>query len=79
MTYDSYEEAKPFMQTDEEFEHTKTLNFIYERLIEVHGENPRYDYMHKLKNAIMMVEKAESSFNREESTKELKRTKGEWI
>ncbi|AUR86840.1 hypothetical protein NVP1090B_05 [Vibrio phage 1.090.B._10N.286.48.F1] len=64
MTYDSYEESKPFMQTGEEFEHTKTLNFIYDRLIEVHGENPKYDYMHKLKNAIMMVEDRESPCNK---------------
>ena len=53
----------PFLQTGEEFEHTKTLNFIYERLIEVHGENSNFDYMHKLKNAIAMVEDRESPCN----------------
>ena len=53
----------PFLQTGEEFEHTKTLNFIYERLIEVHGENSNFDYMHKLKNAIATVEDRESPCN----------------
>jgi hypothetical protein len=51
--------TKPFLQTGEEFEHTKALNFIRERMIEVHGENPHYDYMHKLNNAIIFVERAE--------------------
>lgn len=58
------EEKKTFMQTGEEYEHTKTLNFIYERLIEVHGENPSFDYMHKLKNVIIMVEDRESPCNK---------------
>lgn len=56
-------QEKPFLQTGEEFEHTKTLNFIYERLVNVHSENPSFDYMHKLKNAIVMVEDRESPCN----------------
>lgn len=50
---------KPFMQTGEAFEHTKALNFIRDRMINVHGENSHYDYMHKLNNAITYVERGE--------------------
>lgn len=49
----------PFLQTGEDFEHTKTLNFIRDRMINVHGENSHYDYMHKLNNAIIFMEKTE--------------------
>ena len=28
------------------------LEWLYERLVTVHGENPRYDYMYKLGNII---------------------------
>lgn len=72
------EKDKPFLQTDEEFEHTKTLNFIYERLINVHEENPCYDYMHKLKNAIKMVEDRESPCN-QSAAQEKPRTKVEYV
>ena len=51
---------KPFLQTGEAFEHTKTLNFILERMINVHGEHDSVDYIHKLSNAITFVEKVES-------------------
>lgn len=68
---------KPFLQTGEEFEHTKTLNFIYERLIEVHGENPNVDYMHKLKNVIMMVEDRESPCNK--AVEKPKRMREEYV
>lgn len=49
----------PFLQTSEDFEHTKTLNFIRDRLIDVHGEPNNLDYMHKLNNAISFVERME--------------------
>ncbi len=68
-------EPKPLLQTGEEFEHTKTLNFIFDRLVNVYGENPNYDYMHKLKNAITMVENRESPCNKTAPYKEPKRTK----
>ncbi len=50
---------KPFLQTGEPYEHTKTLNFILGRMVEIHGEKLNYDYMHKLKNAIAFVERCE--------------------
>lgn len=50
---------KPPLQTGEDFEHTKTLNFIRDRLVEVYGVNASYDYMHKLNNAIAFVERME--------------------
>lgn len=30
----------------------KHLEWIYDRLVEAHGENPNYDYMHKFKSII---------------------------
>jgi len=51
---------KPFLQTGEAFEHTKTLNFILERMINIRGEHESVDYIHKLRNAIIFVEKSES-------------------
>lgn len=72
-------EEKPFLQTGEEFEHTKTLNFIYDRMVDVHGENENVDYMHKLKNAIMMVKNRESPCNTAASGEEPKRVKVEFV
>ncbi len=31
---------------------TEFLNWIYERLVHVHGESPNVDYMHRLKRII---------------------------
>lgn len=56
---ESIKEEKPFLQTGEDFEHSKTLNFIRDRLVEVHGEPKNPDYMHKLNNAIAFVERME--------------------
>ncbi|AUS01641.1 hypothetical protein NVP1287O_68 [Vibrio phage 1.287.O._10N.286.55.C7] len=72
------EEDKPLLQTGEEYEHTKALNFIYDRLIIVHGENQNFDYMHKLKNAIKLVEGVESPCN-QSAAKEKPRTKVEYV
>ncbi len=52
---------KPLLQTGESFEHTKTLNFIRDRLVEVHGEPKNLDYMHKLNNVIAFVERMEDA------------------
>lgn len=54
---------KPFLQTGEGFEHSKNLNFIRNRLIDVHGEPNNLDYMHKLNNAIAFVERMEEPSN----------------
>lgn len=53
----------PPLQTGEGFEHSKTLNFIRDRLVEVHGEPKNLDYMHKLNNAIAFVEQMEGPSN----------------
>jgi len=68
---------KPFLQTGEDFEHTKTLNFILDRMIEVHGEHESVDYIHKLRNAIIFVESAESPKQKVELSKP--RTKVEYV
>tara|TARA_R110002012_G_scaffold316344_1_gene531195 strand:+ start:429 stop:1310 length:882 start_codon:yes stop_codon:yes gene_type:complete len=68
-------EEKPFLQTREEFGHTKTLNFIYDRMVNVHGENSSVDYMHKLKNAIAFVEQSEEPCSAGEKEKPQPRTK----
>lgn len=71
---------KPFLQTGEEFEHTKTLNFILERVINVHGEHESVDYIHKLRNAIIFTEKMESPKQKIELPKPIKpRTKVEYV
>ncbi len=33
------------------------LMWIHERLVNVHGENERYDYMHKLRSVIYAIPK----------------------
>lgn len=55
LTADDLKIEKPFLQTGEDFEHSKTLNFIRDRLVEVYGESKNLDYMHKLNNAIAFV------------------------
>lgn len=32
------------------------LQFIHDRLVHVHGENPNYDYMHRLRDFIDLFE-----------------------
>jgi len=71
--------AKPFLQTGEAFEHTKTLNFILERMINVHGEHESVDYIHKLRNAIMFVEKAEEPTSMAGAGVKPKRTKVAYV
>ena len=71
--------AKPFLQTGEAFEHTKTLNFILERMINVHGEHESVDYIHKLRNAIMFVERAEEPANMAGPGVKPKRTKVAYV
>lgn len=75
---------KPFLQTGEDFEHTKTLNFIRDRLVEVHGEPKNLDYMHKLNNAIAFVEdmenkKAAYAVGAKGEQEKPKRTKVEYV
>lgn len=72
------ERPKPFLQTGEEFEHTKTLNFIYDRM-SMFGESPNLDYMHKLKNAIAFTEDRESPCNQAAAQEKPKRTKVEYV
>jgi hypothetical protein len=68
-------QVKPFLQTGESFEHTKTLNFILERMVNVHGEHESVDYIHKLRNAIIFVEQAE-----DKTPKQAKpRTKAQYV
>jgi hypothetical protein len=40
------------MNTPRELGDWEFLTWIYHRLVEVHGENPSYDYMHRLKSII---------------------------
>lgn len=61
LTIDDLRLKTPLLQTGEDFEHTKTLNFIRDRLVEVHGEPENLDYMHKLNNAIAFVERIEEA------------------
>lgn len=69
----------PFLQTGESFEHTKTLNFIIERMINVHGEHESVDYIHKLRNAIIFIEAIEGSVNTDVECSKQKKTKVEFV
>ena len=60
MMVEDQNKETPFLQTGEDFEHSKTLNFIRDRLVEIHGEPKNLDYMHKLNNAIAFVEGMEN-------------------
>ena len=48
-----------FLQSGEDFEHTKTLNFIRDRMEHEYKESPNVDYVRKLDNAIAFMAKAE--------------------
>ena len=43
--------------------HSEHLQFIYNRLTQVHNENPNLDYMVKLNHIIEYIQQEEQSFN----------------
>ena len=45
------------------------LQWIYDRLVNVHGENESYDYMHKFKAIIANYDKYKITLNRKEQSK----------
>jgi hypothetical protein len=41
---------------------TELLQFIYDRMKNVHGENENYDYMHRLREIIESEKRTENTF-----------------